>query len=738
MISDDVTWLKFATPAHSCRRRWRGIAWLATVSGLVAAQPVAGQTIRVDRTPAHATNSFRPTSALGAGVDRLPRGSVDKLFTPPVLQQILSAGWGPVSYRQNTELHVEAWHWNPNGAWSDPLARQGYFTGSATPAEPIRHSFGYPLPHRGFTRNDGTERGYSRLTDGDPASYWKSNPYLTRAFTGEGDALHPQWIVIDLGGVQPVNAVHIVWGEPYARAYEIAYWTGEDPIRQAARGEWRIFSGGAVTDGMGGSVTLKLGFEPQSARFIRVWMTASSNTCDTHGSADRRNCVGYAIKEVYAGTMTVDGEFHDLVHHSADGNQTTTYCSSVDPWHQASDLNENAGDQTGFDLFYTSGITRGLPAMIPVAMVYAIPEDAAAEIAYVEKRGYPISYVEMGEEPDGQFMLPEDYAALYVQWATAIHRIDPALKLGGPIFEGFNEDLKVWPDPRGHNSWFGRFLDYLKAHGRLSDLAFMSFEHYPFEPCDLTWENLYDEPKLVNHILQVWRDDGLPPQVPIFITEVNIAWQTGELFADVFGGLWEADYVGAFLTAGGKATYYFHYMPLPLSRGCHDSWGTFGMFTVDSDYQVTGYTSQFFASQLITQEWAQPGDGMHQVFPASSDVADPAGHVLVTSYALLRPDGQWSLLLVNKDHSQAHPVRIVFHDSSAPDSNPQVDSSFSGPVSVVTLGSAQYQWRPNGKDGHAEPDGPALKSTVSGQADTLYTLPAASITVLRGQISGHD
>ena len=77
-----------------------------------------------------------------------------------------------------------------------------------------------------------------------------------------------------------------------------------------------------------------------------------------------------------------------------------------------------------------------LPAMIPVAMLYATPEDSAAEIAYIEKRGYPVSYVEMGEEPDGQFMLPEDYAALYLQWATALHRVDPKLKIGRASVHG--------------------------------------------------------------------------------------------------------------------------------------------------------------------------------------------------------------------------------------------------------------------------------------------------------------
>src|SRR5205807_7083108 len=60
------------------------------------------QTVLVDTT--RPVNSFRPSEALGAGVDRIPRVATDKIFTEPILKQILSAGWQTVTYRQNTEL----------------------------------------------------------------------------------------------------------------------------------------------------------------------------------------------------------------------------------------------------------------------------------------------------------------------------------------------------------------------------------------------------------------------------------------------------------------------------------------------------------------------------------------------------------------------------------------------------------------------------------------------------------
>ena len=706
----------------------------------VATAASAQNTVVVDAAASHVANTFSPVRGLGGAIDRLRAGdgappvepgvlptraeverNTDTLLSEPVLGEILGAGWQTVTYRQNTELTVEGWHWNPAGTWSNAEKQEGYFTGSAKPGEMIRHSYGYPLPHRGFSQGDGT--GWSRLTDGDEKSYWKSNPYLTRAFTGENDALHPQWVMIDLGAKVPVNAIRIAWAEPYARRYAVQFWTGElEPFYDGTtKGTWQEFPAGNVEEGKGGTATLKLVSWDIPVRYVRIWMTESSNTCDTHGSADKRNCVGYAINELYVGTLAADGTFSDVVKHVPSRAQTITWPSSVDPWHAAADVGYEKGDQIGFDLFFHSGITRGLPAMVPIAILYSTPEDAAAEIAYLYARHYPISWIEMGEEADGQHMLPEDYGALYLQFATAIHRLVPEAKLGGPAFEGTANDVEVWPDAAGRVSWLGRFMDYLKAHGRMSDFTFFSFEHYPFQDAKTTaWSDLYEEPELVRHIIQVWKDDGLPANIPFFMTEGNMGG--GSSAADVKSALWLADYVGSMMTGGAGATYYFHYMPTP---------GRLKNFIMlDLDYHVNGYEPQYLAAQVITKEWVQPVDAPHRIFRASSDVKDAQGNLLVTAYAVERPDGQWSVMLVNKDHDNAHAVKVVFEDAEA-----KRERAFAGDVARIVFGDAEYKWHGEGMSGRAEPDGPASKATVGGGAGMMYELPKASITVLRGRVA---
>src|SRR5258705_7180371 len=154
------------------------------------AVPAVGQSVvRVDVTPGHAINTFDPDSALGSSIDVLSRTDINRVYTPHIIQEALSAGWGPITYRNNTELRMAAWHWTENGGWSDVAHRRGYFTGSTDLKEPIRTILAYALPHRGFATSG------DRPLAGPNLTHWKSNPYLTSRFTGESDVLHPKRVI---------------------------------------------------------------------------------------------------------------------------------------------------------------------------------------------------------------------------------------------------------------------------------------------------------------------------------------------------------------------------------------------------------------------------------------------------------------------------------------------------------------------------------------------------------------
>ncbi len=694
--------------------------------------------LRVDATKA--VNSFDPDKSLGSSMDDLSIPVIQKIYTPEMVKQWLSAGWGPITYRNHTELSIEAWHWNSKGKWSDPADERGYFVGDAEPTEMIHDSFAYPLPHRGTTRDGGASGGFSRLTDGDPNTFWKSNPYLAKEFTGEDDALHPQWFVLDFLTPQEINALRIDWCEPSARVYEVQYWTGVDPmnweaqyspeeglgVSQQVEGRWNSFPNGMVRDGKGGTATLKLAEQPITTRWIRVVMTQSSRQPGPHGTDDVRHRVGYAINQVYAGTMLDDGSFVDLVRHSADGTQSPTYVSSTDPYHSAADLSKR-GDQTGFDLFFTSGITNDLPAMIPVAVLFSTPEDAANQIAYLKKRGYPVAWVEMGEECDGQYILPEDYAALYIQFADAIHKVVPDAKLGGPVFQGINQDVSVWPDAENRTSWFGRFLDYLKSHDHIQDLAFVSFEHYPFDPCSVNWADLYREPDVTRNCLDAFRQDGLPEGVPLMNTESALTYSLSNYMTDIFSALWLADSVGSFFLYGGSAYYHSPIQAEPLRPGCHGGWATYGNYVADANLQIHQFTAQYHTGRMINSEWVTHRSGVHRLFRVDGTVADPAGHALVTCYAVERPDDNWALLVVNKDRDNPRNIEIAFEGAGGQ------RGFFEGEVNMVSFGSEQYVWRSEGPQSHAEPDNPPVASKVRAGRGVPVTLPKCSVTVLRGK-----
>ena len=86
-------------------------------------------------------------------------------------------------------------------------------------------------------------------------------------------------------------------------------------------------------------------------------------------------------------------------------------------------------------------------------------------------------------------------------------------------------------------------------------------------------------------------------------------------------------------------------------------------------------------------------------------------------------------MLVNKDHDHPHQVQIEFQDAGSGRTK-----SFSGSVTMLTFGSEQYQWHADGKEGHADPDGPPARSKLKAGKNAEFTLPKASVTVLRGKI----
>src|SRR5258708_14730637 len=104
----------------------------ATMIVPVLSKPSAAQTVVVDTS--HAINTFSPLYALGTTVDRVPSNATDTFFSPDQLEQVLSPGWGVVSYLQNTDPFSHARHWNPKATWRGPSGK-GYFSGTSTPTQ---------------------------------------------------------------------------------------------------------------------------------------------------------------------------------------------------------------------------------------------------------------------------------------------------------------------------------------------------------------------------------------------------------------------------------------------------------------------------------------------------------------------------------------------------------------------------------------------------------------------------
>ncbi len=644
----------------------------------------AALTLTIDKS--HPVARIDPRTAIGATVDVEEQGGTAQVFTRHNVGAILSAGFHPLSYRLATELGGEAWHWNPRGAWSDAARHEGYWTSSSSVRQPIAVSYGYRLPRRGNTKDQARDDGYSRIDDGDPSTFWKSNPYISA----------PQWFFVDLGTPQFVDRITIEWASPFATDYEIQIWTGDDAVNHPRGGTWTAI--GAQKDGTGGRATTPL--RRTRARFLRVLMTHAC--CARAG--DWRDSAGYAVREVFI----QDGAM-DLVRHGASNTtQSVIWVSSTDPWHRAIDIDRDM-EQPGLDRVVASGLTRNLSMLTPVALLYGTPDDAAAEIRYLRTRRVNITQIEMGEEPDGQQCLPETYAELFAQFATAIHAVDPTLQLGGPAFQSTRDVIAAWPDQSGNTSWMGRFLAALRARGHADDFNFFSFEWYPFDDvCGDAEKQLAETRDVLRRVLAQWRTEGVPTTIPWIASEYGWSSYAARAEVDLPGALFNTEFLADFFFEGGSGAYFYGVEPDTIfaePRACQQ-YGNLLLFLGDETHHILAKLATYYAATMVTGTWLAPS-GAHELYEVSGTTP------LLRAWAVRRPDGSFALLVVNKDATQNEAIRVAGWSE----------------VEVAQFSSREYEWGANGEGGRPVRSKPPRRVPITGDVE----IPAWSITVIEAR-----
>lgn len=701
------------------------LVMLAAFASPLCAAETAGLVIEAGKPAA----TVIPSEALGGGIDGRHRGESEETFKPGTLQDLRAAPFHRLAYRLRTELGGEVWHWNEAGTWSDPAHAQGYWTSSATAGKPIMVSNGYRLPRRGNTKDQANHDGYSRLSDGDPQSFWKSNPYLDAHYTGEDDALYPQWVLINFRKAVPIDALRILWAEPYAIDYDVQYWEGgpAEFYKDMLRGRWRMFPEGQIAGASGGDVTLRLSDAPIKTNYIRILLKKASGTAPA-GSADMRDRLGFAIRELYAGTFDANGALVDAMTHAADGKkQTEIVTSSTDPWHRASDIDPDV-EQPGIDRLMASGLARGRPVLMPAGLLYDTPDNVAAMVRYLKARGYDVHQMELGEEPDGQNISPEHYGALFVQFAGAIRKENPGLALGGP---GFQSEVDGWnsiPDNKGRTSWMGRFLAYLKRRERMADFGFFSFEWYPFDDLceDKPPHQLVHHPALIAETLRRLEQDGVPKDIPWIITEYGYSSFAGQAEVELPAALLNAEIVLQWFMLGVKAAYLYGVEPNePILDGAKcETWGNLMMLEKRPEGGGNWKLPAWFGAQMLMKEFFGPVDGAHALYPVRIG-ASKDGLRTLSAFAVRRPDDQWALLILNKDPAHTQTISATFEDggSSA--------SGWLGPHTVLQYSPRQYRWRANKDDGEPAFSHPPAESQTAGGKPLALTLPPMSMTVIR-------
>jgi hypothetical protein len=598
------------------------------------------------------------------------------------------------------------YHWNGSGSYD----ANNYWVPSGTTYTP-----GYQAcqTYRGTT---SASYGYpSNIDDGSAATTWMSNV--------DTDLPNHQWVYIDLGTGMAVNAVSILWGNPYATSFVVQYYNGGvTPYTSNTETIWANTSAATVT-GTGG--TQVVNFTSVTARYIRILMTASS------GGAT----APFAIAELYV----LNGTTVESKNADTQANQSPVIVSSTDPASSKTCSAANP-DQPLAPSYYTPSFDfntymtevnsfspKGIP-LITVNMGSGTASEAASWVYYANiTKGYGIKYWQIGNETNGNWetggpMNANDYGRRFIEYYNAMTAVDPTILLTGPISGSPNGGSNAYDS----NSYIQDFLLRLYNNpggNAIADLGAVDYHWYP---------NVTSYPSGFSTPAQL---ASFPATLTGWLTPVGLSLNTLPVImseyncnANAYGnnatvveanGLWLANWLGAFITGFGKNGFSNIW---DVVNGGSDHTvvtdGDLGYLDNSSPYQQH---ATYWAMQMMATDWAIQGDSStHELVSTSSSAAT------IASYADSRPDGVVSLMLINRDPTNSYATTITIN-GFVPNTT----------ANEFTFNTTNYAWQTTTVNYDANPDTAPTTALLSGVTGSFpVTLSPYSINVYQFTNSG--
>jgi hypothetical protein len=242
---------------------------------------------------------------------------------------------------------------------------------------------------------------------------------------------------------------------------------------------------------------------------------------------------------------------------------------------------------------------------------------------------------------------------------------------------------------------------------------------------------LASAPRLLADALHDMEQRGLSRRIPWIISEYGYSAFAARAELGIEGALLNADIVGKFLELGGDQAFLFGYTPGYYERDFPCSAGNNMLFSMNDDGTIGHRFATYFGARLVTEEWLQPGDGVHEIYPATSSVHNADGEELITAYAVHRPDGLWSVLLINKDPERAHEASVLFRSGAI-----RV-GGFDDRLDIFQYSSKQYLLGGPSSNPYPVRADEADRKVIQSlrMRPTHISLPPYSLTVIRGRLS---